>query len=389
MTLSTHAVPTTTELLSSLVACPSINPGARGQFEAPYGELAMARLLQDILEPWADAFRTEEVLPGRPNVIATFRGKAGGPKRALEAHMDTVDVDGMHIEPFVPTVKDGQLYGRGSADTKGPMTAMLLALIRARAAGRQLNGDWYFISTCDEELGGKGAQHLVESGFRCDGIIVAEPTELSLIDAHKGVERYAISIDGRASHSAYPERGANAIHAMSEFICNLELTCQKKAQAYSGDDAIGPLTMSVGVISGGDQVNRVPQHATIEVDFRIPPGSTLDLVLNCMERAAEATCRRRNGIKIHWERTQHYSPLQPAPDSPFSQALTEHARQHLGNATPQSVRYATNAGFFSEAGIPCMVFGPGSIAEAHTASESIPLEQIERAARFLEAFITA
>lgn len=387
MTDIAHTAPTVTDLLSTLVACPSVNPENRKHWKAPYGEAALATLIKDILLPWADEVSIEEVQPGRPNLIAIFRGHANGPTRAMEAHLDTVDVKGMNIEPFVPSIKDGRLYGRGATDTKGPMTAMLLALIRARASRKELNGEWHFIATCDEELGGQGAIHLAGSGFRYDGIIVAEPTELNLIDAHKGVERYRVYLKGRAAHSAYPEHGANAIHAMGAFIFHLELLCRKEAKEFTGDEVSGPLTVNVGIVHGGDQVNRIPDSAELDVDFRLPVDLPVNLVHEILERASEATCCRRTGIEIRWKRTQYYPPLQSRQNDIFANMLLEIAREHLEQKSFQRVRYATNAGFYHAAGMSCIIFGPGSISDAHTADESISLDEIERAADFLEKVI--
>ncbi|MBC2595711.1 M20/M25/M40 family metallo-hydrolase [Ruficoccus amylovorans] len=380
-------IPSITELLSTLVSCPSVNPGERLHWESPYGEARLAQVLQDLLRPWADSIEIDEVVPGRPNLRALFRGRADGPKRALEAHLDTVDIDGMSIEPFEPELKAGRLYGRGSADTKGPMTAMLLALIRAKAKGIKLNGDWTFIATCDEELGARGARFLIEQGFCCDGIIVAEPTELELIDAHKGVERYRVEITGKAAHSAYPELGLNAISALADFIGRLE-AMSFPSTSRPDDDTLGPITMSVGVISGGDQVNRVPQTAHAEIDFRIPPGAPETAIGELLAQAAHSTRQSRPGIEIRWEQTQHYPALHPQPDSAFSETLWQLAKEHLNARKFSRVRYATNAGFYSAAGIPSIVFGPGSISEAHTAAESIEIDAIEQAASFLEKLIT-
>jgi len=381
-------IPSIRDILSTLVACPSVNPGDLNTWEEPYGEATMAECLKEILLPWADSVQIIEVLPGRPNLIATFKGDPNGPKRVLEAHLDTVDVTGMQIPPFDPAFTAGRIYGRGSADTKGPMTAMLAALLRAKSTNQPLNGDWFFIATCDEELGGRGAQHLIKSGFRCDGIIVAEPTELALIDVHKGVERYRVTVTGKAAHSAYPELGANAIAALSECLVQLNALSKDTATQFGGCDAIGPLTTSVGTIQGGDQVNRVPQTASAEIDFRIPPNLPPTTIAEMLESASQLVRTSSPAIMIEWTQTQHYPPLSAQRDSPFIKNIETLARKHLKFDHFSQVRYATNAGFFASAGIPCLVFGPGSIAEAHTANESIDLDSIEQATDFLEKVIT-
>lgn len=371
------ALPSAPELLAALVRCPSTG-GANGD-----GEAGMVALLSALLEPWADNISVTEPAPGRPNLVARFDGIQQCTSYALEAHSDTVSVTGMTIDPFAAEVRGGKLYGRGACDTKGPMTSMLLALLRhVRDHGRP-PVTWYFVATCDEELGGLGARHLAGTGFRCDGMIVGEPTCLRPVAAHKGVVRHRITIDGLAAHSSTPERGANAIHAAAEFIMETERAVAALEGAAFGTEP-GPPTFSAGIIHGGDQVNRVPASAVLETDFRLPPGMDPVAAENILVRAAEAVGERRPRITFLLERTQEYPAFALAPDSPF--------RQVLGPLTAggwhEPVRFATDAGFFAAAGIPCVVFGPGELTQAHTVDEWIDLKQVEQGAMMLGKIIT-
>ena len=365
-------LPSAPELLAALVRCPSTG-GAAG-----HGEAGMVALLSALLEPWADDITVTEPAPGRPNLVARFDGIHQATSYALEAHSDTVSVTEMTIDPFAAEVGGGKLYGRGACDTKGPMTSMLLALLRhVRDHGRP-PVTWYFVSTCDEELGGLGARHLAGAGFRCDGMIVGEPTCLRPVAAHKGVVRHRITIDGLAAHSSTPERGANAIHAAAEFIMEAErAVAALDGAAFRGEP--GPPTFSAGIIQGGDQVNRVPASTVLETDFRLPPGMDPVAAENILARATEAVGARRPHITFVLERTQEYPAFALEPDSPF--------RELLGplpaGGWHEPARYATDAGFFAAAGIPCVVFGPGELAQAHSADEWIALEQVEEAALML------
>jgi acetylornithine deacetylase/succinyl-diaminopimelate desuccinylase family protein len=374
-------LPNAADLLSRLVGCPSINPGSQAVSDQT-GESRMADLLKDILHPWADEIIISEVVPGRPNVIARFAGRDRSRCYAFEAHSDTVGINGMTVDPFGARIADGRLFGRGACDTKGPMTAMLLALFRHLQRHGPPACDLLFVSTCDEELGGLGARRLAEEGLRCDGMIIGEPTNLRLIDRHKGAMRFRLTVRGRAAHSAYPEFGSNAIHAAARFIRELEDSVAEHASTSEWPEP-GPPTVSVGVIRGGDQVNRIPDEAVLEIDFRVPPGWRSFQVESILNEAGDTVRKAVPGAGLLLETTQHYPAFQLAADSPFRRKLEPLVS---GADAWQSARYATNAGFFA-GDIPCVVFGPGSPGDAHTANESIELAELETAVDRLAAFL--
>ncbi|MFN6017233.1 MAG: M20 family metallopeptidase [Verrucomicrobiota bacterium] len=372
------SLPSAAELLARLVRCPSTGgPGG-------HGEAGMVALLADFLEPWADDIALTEPAPGRPNLVARFDGANRSRAYAFEAHTDTVGVAGMTIDPFAAEVRDGKLHGRGACDTKGPMTSMLLALLRhVRDHGRP-PVTWYFVATCDEELGGLGARHLASSGFRCDGMIVGEPTGLRPIAAHKGAVRHRVSVGGVAAHSSTPELGANAIHAAADFIVRMEEKIAGVSRPeFSGEP--GPPTFSAGIVHGGDQVNRVPAEAVIETDLRLPPDFALETGESWLEETARAVASQRPGIGFTFDRTQEYPAFELAAGSAFREVIAPLAANGFG----VPARYATDAGFFAAVGIPCVVFGPGDIAQAHTADEWIELAQVEHAAELLGEVIAS
>ncbi len=343
----------------------------------------MVGLLDDLLRPWADEVIITEAAPGRPNFMAKFHGLDRTQCHAFEAHSDTVGIEGMGIEPFAGRIEAGRLYGRGACDTKGPMTAMILAILHHLGHHGLPPTDLLFISTCDEELGGLGARALIADGFRCDGLIVGEPTELVPLQAHKGAARFRVKVRGRAAHSAYPELGSNAVHAASALVCEIDEVFRKLAAQDSWPEP-GPPTVSVGTFHGGEQVNRIPDLVTLELDTRIPLGwdaaAVPALLGNCVDRVS-ATCR---DIRIEMEQTQFYPPFRLEPESPFRTKMAPLARRGQG---PSTARYATNAGFFASAETPCTVFGPGSSSHAHTADESIDLSEVAEGIEILGRFI--
>jgi len=198
-------------LLTELVRCASVSPGTGPVTGPPYGEGRLAALLAEKVRALGGGVELREVEPGRPNFIGTFEGRDPGRSLMLEAHGDTVAVDGMTIDPFAARVRDGRLYGRGSCDTKGSMAAMLLAIEQVLAQDGATPVTVYFVSTCGEEITGLGAKALAAEGFAADVAIIGEPTDLDVIHASKGSGRFRIETFGVAAHSSAPAGGVNAI----------------------------------------------------------------------------------------------------------------------------------------------------------------------------------
>ncbi|MCG3150617.1 MAG: Acetylornithine deacetylase [Verrucomicrobiae bacterium] len=354
-----------TELLSQLVACPSVNPKSAAKFSPPLGEAGMVALLEKLLRSWGASIQIHEVHPNRPNLLATFPGKNPGRSILLDAHTDTVAVDGMIIAPFTPTVRDGRLYGRGACDTKGPMAAMLLALRRILDEAGQPPVTIYFAATCNEESGGTGAAALAKQNLRVDFALAAEPTDLKIVHMHKGALRVDIKTSGVAAHSSTPDRGVNAIYKMCRVVARLEREVAP-ALAKQKHPQLGSPTLSVGLINGGSQVNIVPEICSIQVDRRVIPGENQDEIV------------RQLAGDEHYEITEFYTALDEPADSPASKHVAAACRRVLGQAEFVVAPYATNAGIYHAAGIPALVLGPGSLAQAHTKDEFIELNEVVR-----------
>jgi len=365
------------ELLARLVACPSAGPSAGGT--APAGEEAMADLLASIVKPWGALTRKVPIAPGRYNFIARFPG--GGPRTLmLEAHADTVPADGMTLPPFEPAVRGGRLYGRGSCDAKASLAAMLLAIRGVLESGARPRATLYFVATGCEETGGLGARRLVADGFRPDAAVIGEPTDLDIVCAHKGAYRCRVTAIGRAAHSSDPSRGISAIAGMARVVQALEgLLARRPARRRHA--ALGPATVSVGTIRGGTQANVVADRCEIEVDRRTLPGETHEQIAAEIRRAVDAAGKAGPKCRYEFKAYEWYPAFEEDRRGPPARLVAAAARKVLGRARFKGVPWASNAGIFREAGIPCILFGPGSIRQAHTAGEYVDLEQVAAAAR--------
>ncbi|MFM7248430.1 MAG: M20/M25/M40 family metallo-hydrolase [Planctomycetaceae bacterium] len=395
--------------LADLVRRPSVNPMGREVSGPEYLEGRVTDYLVTRFSsagiPWA----RQPVAPGRDNVLARVEATVpGAPTILWDAHQDTVPVDGMTIDPFLPLVRDGRLQGRGACDVKGGMAAMLVALDRLRASDRPRPMTVVFAATVNEEFGFSGARALSRlwdgdaAGSPADraarelirgrpaAAIVAEPTGLDVVGMHKGAVRWRIRVAGRACHSSFPERGDNAVYTAARVALEIESLA---AELLLRDPChpCGPPTLSLGTFHGGAGVNLVPDLVVIEIDRRLVPGESPE--------EARAEVIRRLTAALPGAAIEHEAPFvahlglaeggveaEVAGIRP-ARRLGESVRATGRGSVVRAARYGTNASVYSAAGVPTVVFGPGSIEQAHTVDEWIEVAQVDVAAAALVAAV--
>jgi acetylornithine deacetylase len=233
-------------------------------------------------------------------------------------------------------------------------------------------------AVADEEYQFSGARHASERGLHADFGIAGEPTRLRIVRAHKGVTRWRIVTQGRAAHSAYPERGMNAIYAMGHVLQSLEVHAAE-LRARPPHPVLGTPTLSVGVIEGGQAVNMVPDSCRIEVDRRTLPEESTAAVLQAVRDALA-------GVS-DWSMDEPHlavAGMEVAEDADVVRLLSEAIQATGRTVVIEAAHYATDAGIYNAMGIPTVVFGPGDIAQAHTASEFIDLNEYETAIRIIQ-----
>ncbi len=326
--------------------------------------------------------RQSTVFPGRDNVLARLPGRDRTRTLVLEAHMDTVSISGMSVPPFDPVIREGKLYGRGSCDTKAGLAAMMHTLADLKQEGTVPPCDVLLAAVIDEEYSYRGVVRLCE-GLQADAAIVAEPTELRAVIASKGVLRWAIEVQGRAAHSSKPHLGTNAIQHMRRVLEALEKDDARLSQR--SHPLVGQPTCNVGVIRGGVQVNFVPDLCTIELDRRLLPGETAEAALAEYQEMLDAL----PGVTAR--NVQPLLLVDEALDTPPEATVAQVAAQTLAamglNAELCGVPYGSDASKLSRAGIPSIVFGPGSIDQAHAADEFIETDQVLTALDFYRRFV--
>jgi acetylornithine deacetylase len=382
------------ELLRQLVAIPSVNPMGRGLTGPEVLEGRLSDFLESHVRRLGVPCERFEVAPGRANVIARFDAPGATRTVLLDAHQDTVPADGMVVEPFTPMERDGRLYGRGACDVKGGMAAMLAAferLVAERPAGA---ANVILSCTCDEEATTIGIEDLVRLwtdpgrrgsllSDRPDAAIIAEPTGLHVVVAHKGATRWRVQTPGRACHSSSPGDGVNAIYRMAKVLNALEEYAAGLPAQVPPHPLCGPATLSVGRIEGGISVNTVPDWCRIEIDRRVLPGEDARTVIDPVRAFVE----RRAGVEFVFEPPWHIGPpLADGPNAELADRLLTHIRTVAGPRDKVGVPYGTHASRTAAAGVPSVVFGPGSIEQAHTKDEWIEVAQLELASEVYYRF---
>jgi acetylornithine deacetylase/succinyl-diaminopimelate desuccinylase-like protein len=290
--------------------------------------------------------------------------------------MDTV---GAEDHCFTPVQKGARLFGRGACDTKGSVASMLTAVAEiACSKQRPQHTEIIFAGLVDEENAQAGSRALAASGFKADLAIVGEPTELKIVTAHKGSLWLLLETQGKAAHGARPDLGKNAVHTMARIVDALETdyAAQLKRRRHP---LLGCGTINVGTINGGKQPNIVPASCSISIDRRTLPGETERGV-----RREIAGFLNERGLRATFasEKIAPCLPMETDSRIPLVKQFLSVAKQ----PKPAGVHFFCDAAVLAEAGIPSVVFGPGDIAQAHTADEWISLNSLERATQMLIRF---
>jgi acetylornithine deacetylase len=372
--------------LADLVRIDSVNP----EFGGP-GEGRVADYVEERLRSAGIESRRTGVLPGRDNVVGIVPGRDRSRQVVLEAHMDVVSIAGMTIPPFDPSIESGRMYGRGSCDTKAGLAGMLHALIDIHRSGIAPPCDIWLAAVIDEEYLFRGVTRLCDDlpaavpGSKPKAAIVAEPTEMRVVVATKGVVRWEVVFHGRAAHSSKPHLGINAISHAAAFI--REVDAMHAALASRHHPLLGPATGNVGLIGGGVQVNFVPDRCALQIDRRLLPGERTADVLAAYQAILDRLAADDPTVRAELVEPFLVDEALETPGDAGATALASEVAGALGLAPePVGVPYGSDASKLSRHGLDCIVFGPGSIDQAHGAVEYVNIGQVEQAAEFYREF---
>ena len=340
------------------------------------------------LAGWLDdlGFATELLpLPGSPgkaNLVASFGPGTGGV--ALAGHTDTVPFDEgkWRFDPIGVTEADNRFYGLGTCDMKGFFPVALS--VAEEFLDAPLKAPITIVATSDEESTMAGARHLAEQGRpRCDYAIIGEPTDLRPIYAHKGLMMFSIKLHGSSGHSSNPGLGNSALEAMHSVMGELMSFREALGARYSdpGFEVEQP-TLNLGCLRAGDSPNRICGHAELQIDLRVLPGMDSDAVYGELRKIIDKAAAR-HGTPL--EVQPFYPPIPPfetPPDGDLVQLLAAQSGK-----SPGTVAFGTEGHFLQSLGMETVIFGPGSIDQAHQPDEYLAHDQIEPAKQALREVI--
>lgn len=359
----------------ALIAAPSENPGGT---EDEVADVAMG-ILTDL---GADIrlVRSEE---GRPSVVARI-GSGGRPHLAWNGHLDTVpagDVSTWSSGPFEGAVVDDRLVGRGACDMKGPIASALAAVAGLRRAGLSLAGTLVMHLVADEELAGIHGTRVLRDQrlLDQDAAVVGEPSEMQIALAERGGAWVTAVARGKAAHGSQPDRGINAILTMSRFLLRLSEVLPDRVHPLVG----GP-TVNVALVAGGSAPNVVPDRCEVEIDRRILPGEDdPEEVLAPFRRLVEDLVAERPDTSIEISLKDWTEAAETTGDTAIAALVRDAIAAETGSPPPfVGFTGITDARFYiNDAGIPTVIAGPGSLSLAHTANESIGVDELVAAAR--------
>ena len=366
-------------LTREFIRMPTMNP--------PGSEAALAQMIVERGTELGLAGTLQAIADGRANAVLTLPGAPGGDALLYCGHLDTVQLGEAHWsrDPLSAEVLDGRIHGRGASDMKGGLAAMLAGMAALRAADVRLPGDVVLAAVVGEEVNCLGSQAFLSSGGM-DGVgalVIAEPTNLDVVIAHKGAVRLRVTVHGRASHSAMPHLGLNAITHMLDFIQRL----QHVRLGQEHHPLLGAPTVSVNTIEGGMRPNIVADRCTAGIDIRTLPGQRAAAVVAALESVADEVRAADPAIIVEIVTDQDVA----AVETPAGQALVRAAVVAAERVTGHATR-TRGLPLFSDGsilqpptGIPTILFGPGDESVAHQVDENVDIAKVVKAAEVFAA----
>lgn len=362
-------------LLAALVRADSANP--------PGDTRKVADLIEARLRETSIDFQVLADEPRKPNVIA--RIGTGKPEVLFTTHMDTVpagDRSAWRRDPFAAEISGSRLFGRGAADAKASLAAMVAA-VETLTSVLPLRGTLTLTAVSDEEVGGvKGTEFLVDRGLlQPDHVVVGEITRNRLAVAEKGIVWLRVTTHGRAAHGSTPWEGNNAITHMVTVLRAVHEQIGTRLERMSHPLTPRP-SISVGTIRGGVSTNMVADWCEATIDRRTLPNENVQEAVAEVEHVIAELTKQDPALQADVEVLQMGPPIETSVSEPIVVAGQAIAATLGLDSAVVGYHQASDGRFFAERGIPTILFGPGDPEVAHTANESVDLDEVLTAARF-------
>ncbi|MEA1965644.1 MAG: M20 family metallopeptidase [Candidatus Aerophobetes bacterium] len=364
-------------IAKELIQIPSENP--------PGNEREAAKIVEGYLRKF-DASNITIYEPEKDRISVEAVIGNGRKTLAWNGHLDVVpvgDVTRWKHRPFGAEESDGKLWGRGSCDMKGSVAAALEVIAAIQRSRVELDGKLVFQAVADEEvLGSLGTKYLVENSKlsqNADAAICGEPTGFKLMVAAKGLIWPKITVIGRSCHGSTPEKGINAISKMAKVIQAFE-----SIELKADHPILGRPTINIGTIKGGTKTNIVPDTCTITVDRRVVPGERKEEVVQMIKKLLKNLQGEDSELRIKadiGEEAVFAEPSEISKDEKIVKLVSKCYEDVSGKKGEVAGMVGTTDARFliNRGGIPTLIFGPGSLEQAHTIDEFVEIEALKMA----------
>ncbi|MDF2679341.1 MAG: acetylornithine deacetylase or succinyl-diaminopimelate desuccinylase [Brevibacillus sp.] len=379
--------------LQRLIQIPSENPPGNYIEISTFLQEALTELGFDVqvISVPDEMTRAAGLPTPRINVIATLRGSGGGRNLIFNSHLDTVpagDPEQWDYPPFSGTIDNGRIYGRGATDSKGRLSAYIMAAVALARTSLTRKGDVMIAATCDEETGGiLGAGYINQNGHVHGDMVIVEGYSNHIVRAMAGVLQLKITTDGIPAHAGYKWKGLNAVEKMAKVVCALEALQKELEQEPSSIPGMKYTTVNIGTIQGGTKVNVVPAACEIEVDFRVIPEHSLDQIYSRVESLLEALEQEDPAFKVNLTRITDFQtdPTITKEDSPLISELQQAVQEVTAHTLPVvGVLAQADTRWFIQNGIPGINYGPGtSENNIHGFNECMEIEDLIQTTKIL------
>ncbi len=340
--------------LADLVRINSVNPSLSPDGK---GEAEIGAYTADVLTDLGLSVTTFEIEPGRVNVVGRLNGAGNGRSLLLNAHMDTVGVEGMIGNPFGAEIRDGRLYGRGAQDMKGSLAAMIGAAKALTESGVNLAGDLLITAVADEEHASIGTDDLVKH-VSADAAIVTEPTDLTLCRAHRGFIWYDVETFGRAAHGSRFRDGIDANMRMGRFLAHLD-KLEQALRERPPHPLVGPPSLHAARLLGGSEVSIYAAHCLLQIERRTTPGETESQITGELQEIIDQLAAEDDTFKATVKAAFQRNPFEIGSAAQIVNILEQAITKCAGKEpihTGQS--FWTDAAILSAAGMETALIGP-------------------------------
>jgi succinyl-diaminopimelate desuccinylase len=348
------------------------------------GEAEAAKVLADFFDQHGVEATLDRWGPERANVVASIGSDdADAPTLLFGAHLDVVPAakERWKTDPFCPVEKDGHIIGRGSVDMLGGLCAAAMAIVDL--SKQSLNGRVIFAATAGEETDSCGVKRFVER-YRSEiknplGVIIAEPTGMKILRAHRGILWLNIETFGKTAHGSTPQAGVNAILKMNALLNRL----QSWNIPHTPHSLLGGCSMSINQITGGSATNIVPDNCSLEIDIRTLPGQDHSVIIDDLQGLCNDLSKTDPDFKTEISIIRAVDAMETAENSPFVAAVCKATGIH----ETHTAGFTTDGPYFEKLNAPVLIFGPGDGSLCHKPDEFIGIDAMEQARQMYKQII--